>query len=352
MQNRNIFDTDKSAAVRSVEVSVRGRWINVPAFEINGQVIIATGRWIKTASLKDEEWLEEVLMDPVACAWQLKQGSTSPKADLLCFSQKVPDSMPRFKYPMEMSSVAVANISTYKEWWEALPQVTRKNVRRSCKRGVTVNVKSFDDELVEGIRAIQNETPIRQGRSYPHYGKSFEEVRRDHGAFLDRSVFICAYFGGEMIGVLKMVFRGNVASILQISSREAHYDKRPSNAMLAKAAELCDSRGIRYLTYGLYNYGNKGDSKLREFKVRNGFQEMLIPTYYLPLTAWGRLCVKMKLYRGILGLLPRWTINLSLRAREKWYDLCVSNCRCSSMPERSSSDRQTGCSNPPAGSSV
>ena len=348
MQERYAMEDRSTSATTGI--SVRGRWFDVPAYETNGQVIVTTGKWIKIASLKDEEWLENELINPNSCTEKMKGRSEFPKADLLCFSQKVPNTAPRYKYQMERTSVAAAHVPTYNEWWKKLPQVTRKNVRRAYKRGVVVKARSFEDDVVEGIQSVQNETPIRQGRAYPHYGKSFDEVKHDHGAFLDRSEFICAYYQDEIIGVLKLVYRGDVASILQINSKEAHYDKRPSNALIAKAAELCDAKGICYLTYGLFNYGNKGDCQLREFKVRNGFEEMLVPTYYVPLSKWGKVFVKARLYRGLLGILPHWAIQLSLKVRKRWYDLRVPRGRCSSMPERSSSDRQTGCSNPPAGS--
>ncbi len=175
---------------------------------------------------------------------------------------------------------------------------------------------------------MQNETPVRQGRPYPHYGKSFDQVRRDHGAFVDRSDFICAYVEDEFIGFLKLVYRGNVASILQLNAKTAHYDKRPSNALFAKAVELCEAKGIAYLTYGMFNYGNKGSDSLREFKVRHGFGEMLLPTYYVPLTAWGRLCVKLKLYRSPKCMLPGSVRAIARKIRAKWY---------SSVPSKSPS---------------
>lgn len=342
--------TDAQAASGTIEISVRGRWVKVPALRVNGQTLIVTGKWIRIANLHDESWLEGELVDPHECLERLRDSSGTYRTDILCFSQKVPETLPRYEYPMEMSSIAVAAVAGFKEWWEKLPQSTRKNVRRSQKRGVVIKVRGFDADVIKGIRNVQNESPVRQGRHYPHYGKSLEEVKRDHGSFVDRSDFICAYFEDEFIGFLKLVYRGDVASILQLNSKAAHYERRPSDALLAKAAELCEARGIAYLTYGMFNYGNKGDTSLREFKVRHGFGEMLVPTYYVPLTAWGRLCVKTKLYRGLLGILPTSILTIALAVRTKWYSLFTSPSRCSSMLEQPNCDRQMGSSNPPAGS--
>ena len=39
-------------------------------------------------------------------------------------------------------------------------------------------------------------------------------MTRDQADFLDRSDYICAYLGRELIGIVKLVYRGDVASIL------------------------------------------------------------------------------------------------------------------------------------------
>jgi hypothetical protein len=134
-----------------------------------------------------------------------------------------------------------------------------------------------------------------------------------------RCDFICAYSGEEMIGFLHLVYRGNVAAILNLTSKPSHFDKRPANALVAKAVEVCEARGISHISYGLYNYGNKRDSPLREFKIRNGFKEVHVPRYFVPLTLWGRLCMKAKLHRGLIGNLPHSVISAGVRARALWY---------------------------------
>ena len=199
---------------------------------------------------------------------------------------------------------------------------------------------------------MNNDSPVRQRILNAHYGKSEERLRKDYAAFVERSDFIVAMAGEEMIGFLKLVYRGNIASILNLTTKGSHFDKRPGNALIAKAMELCESNGMSYVTYGLFNYGNKKDSPLREFKIRNGFGEVLVPRYYIPLTAWGKICLGMKLHRGPLGILPESLITLGLKARARWYTLKSQLSRCSSTPERPESDRQMGRSSPPAGSNL
>jgi hypothetical protein len=121
-----------------------------------------------------------------------------------------------------------------------------------------------------------------------------------------------------MIGFLHLVYREDVAAILNLTVKPSQLDKRPANALMAKAVEICEGRKLSYVSYGLYNYGNKRDSSLREFKIRNGFKEILVPRYFVPLTLWGRLCVKAKLHRGLIGNLPPSVISAGVRARALW----------------------------------
>jgi hypothetical protein len=303
----------------SIEISVRGRWVRVRALDVNGQTAVITGRWIKIATVHDEEWLEGELIDPQACVNQLREQPSGIRPDLFSFTQKVSATVPRHLFPMEWDSLAAARINTWQKWWEQLPRETRKNVRRSEKRGVKIAREDFSDQLVGEILEIQNECSVRQGRRYQHYGKSFDQVKRDHSGFAERSDFICARFKNELIGFLKLVHRGDVASIMQLNSKVAHYDKRSANALLAKAVEICEAKGVSYLTYGRFNYGNKDDSGLRDFKIRNGFENVLVPRYYVPLTPWGKICVKAKLYRGPHQILPSSVIKAVVNIRAKWY---------------------------------
>ena len=335
----------------SIEIYVRGKWVRVPALDVVGMAIIVRGKWLKVAAIHDEEWLETELEDPEVCVKKLKeQGSHGFHADIFTFAHKVPATLPKYRYPLEWDSVAAARTTSFKEWWEKLPQETRKNVRRSQKRGVAVIIREFDDDLIWKIVELNNGTPVRQGIPNEQYGKSFDEIKKDHSSFLNRSDFICAFLGDELIGLLKVVYRGQIASILNLLSKATHYDKRPANALVAKAVELCEAKGVSYLTYGMFNYGNKRNSPLREFKIRNGFEEVLAPRFYVPLTRWGALCIKLKLHRGLLGILPHSVITVGVSARAKWYSLKHLISRCSSMSEQPNRNRPMERSNPPAGS--
>jgi hypothetical protein len=237
---------------------------------------------------------------------------------MFTFSQKLPNTQPRHDYPMEWDSIAAVRTDNFKRWWDALPQETRKNVRRAQKRGVVVETRTCTDGVIRGIVELNNDSPIRQGRPNRHYGKSFEEVKKDYASFVDRSDLVCAYVGEELIGLLKLVYRGEVASILQCLPKASHHDKRPSNALIAKAMEICEAKGITHLTYGMFRYGNRGDGALLEFKLRNGFDEVLVPRYHVPITPWGALCVRAGFHHGMIAMLPPHVVSAGKAAREKW----------------------------------
>ena len=337
--------------VTSAEISVKGEWINVPALQIDGSKIIVGGKWLRIASVLDEEWSETELEDPELCVESLKEyGARALRADLFTFSQKLPATSPKYAYPMELESVAAIRLTTFKDWWDKLPQVTRKNVRRSEKRGVEVKLREFDDDLVRDIVELTKDSPVRQGKRFVHYGKTFEQVKKDQSTFLGRCAFICVYSDKELIGLAKIIYSGKIASILQFLPKASQQDKRPANALVAKMVEVCEARGISHIIYGLYNYGNKRNSSLLEFKIRNGFEEFLVPRFFVPLTVRGSLSLKLNLHRGIVGVLPNGLITTALRFRAKWYILRGFLSRCSSMLEQPNRIRQMERSIPPAGS--
>jgi hypothetical protein len=308
------------ATQKNIEIAVKGKWLTVPALGIGGKDIIVRGKWIRIARVEAEEWLESELENPQQCVEALKQQrSADLHADILSFTQKLPAIQPKYEYPMEWDSVAAVRLTTFQEWWEGLPQETRKNVRRAQKRGVTVQVRSVDDDLIRDLQVLNNDSPVRQGKTFTHYGKSIEQVKKDQAAFLDRSDYICAYHEKELIGVVKLIYRGDSASILTFLPKASHHDKRPANAIMAKAVEICVERKIQYLVFGKFNYGNKKHTPLREFKIRNGFEEVLVPRYYVPLTAKGAISVRLKFHRGLLGLLPHSVITFLVNARSKLY---------------------------------
>ena len=161
---------------------------------------------------------------------------------------------------------------------------------------------------------------MRQGKPFAHYGNTCEQVKQDYASFGSRSEFIGAYVEGELIGFTQLVYMHGVAHILEILSKEAHYDKRPANLLIERAVMRCAEKGMSHVIYGRYSYGNKGtQNPLTEVKRRNGFEEFRVPRYYVPITTAGRPFLALKLHRGLLEILPERVISPLLALRRLWY---------------------------------
>jgi hypothetical protein len=304
------------------EVRFAGKTFYVPSAEICGRTVVVTGKWIRTAQVKDEGVVERVTVeDPNSFITKLKESKL--KADVFTFAQRPPATTPKYDYHWDWDNWAAVRTTCFRDWWENLPQESRKNVRRAARRGVIVKIVPFDDNLVNGVHRIYNHTPVRDGRRFWHFGEDVHTVRRGLATYLDRSEFIGAYWNEELIGFIKMVYVDHVATVFHIISMNQHYDKRPMNALIAKAAEVCEQKGMSHLIYAKFIYGNKRRSSLLEFKRRNGFEQVNFPRYYIPLTLMGELFIRLRLYRGLNGLIPEPILQPLLNFRT-WYCKAIS----------------------------
>lgn len=274
---------------------------------IDGLPIIVHKKWGKIASVYDENWTEgQAISNPEDFLTRLKTSDLG--ADIFTFCQKIPETEPKYGYYYEWDNAAAIPLSTYENWWNDLSQETRRNIRLARKYGVNTAIITLDDSLIKGIVKIYNETPVRQGKRFPHFGKGYEAVQLEHSTLLDHSEFIGAFYQDELIGFIKLVFMGPIAGIINIVSKISHYDKRPTNILISRAVEESISHGALYLTYIKFTYGKKGTDSLAEFKRRNGFIQINYPRYYIPLTLKGRLILKLKLHKGLHELLPPFII--------------------------------------------
>jgi len=268
----------------------------------------------RIARKRSESWTEMVA--PEDAVAKLRESGT--KADIFTFAQQLPDTQPHFDYPMEWDNVAAIRLTDYDTWWnDQINCKTRNMVRKTGKSGLEVRVAPFDDELVAGIKAIYDETPVRQGRNFPHYQKDLETLREEMATFTDRADFIGAYYEGKLVGFAKLVYLENHGGLMQIISMIGYRDKAPNNGVLAKAVELCTQRKLPYLSYSKYSYGNKGEDPLARFKRHNAFEKIEIPRYYIPLTLRGRLVLKLGVHKGIKGLIPRPVTLFLVRLRSR-----------------------------------
>jgi hypothetical protein len=301
------------------DTSEGGKSISAQSAEIDGRTVIATGKWIKIAAVKDEELLEgEAVTAPELFVSRLKRSRLN--ADIFTFAQKLPDTMPKWAHHLEWDNQAVIPITTFSDWWEKRAESSvRRAVRKATKVGVIVKPADFDHAFVEGIVDLYNETPIRQGRPFWHYRKDFDTVKRENSTYLERSTFIGAYYADELIGFIRMVHADKVANIIQVLSKMKHFDKRPANALISKAVEICEQRGVSHLVYCAYTYSDQMSS-LTEFKRRNGFEQVLVPRYYIPLTLKGRGALKLGLHHRLTSHIPKPLLAHLRKIRKVWHD--------------------------------
>jgi hypothetical protein len=210
-----------------------------------------------------------------------------------------PISNPPSRWVKTDDNIGLLEIKDYQTWWNSIGKKTRNMVRKAEKDGVQVSVVPQSDKLAEGIWKIYNETPIRQGRAFPHYGESLALVAGNMYAEKN-STFIAGYIGDELAGFIQILHGDNISILSNILSMQKHWDKSVNNALLAKAVEVCASNGERWLMYG--RIGNH--PSLDKFKENNGFTKYPITRYYIPITGKGNLAIKLGLHRELKDALP------------------------------------------------
>ncbi len=276
------------------------------------------GRLLRTARIDGEKYTfpddpESLVQELLAC---------KKRIDLFTFLQRLPETSPKYSYPMELDNLAVLPLSTFENWWNTqLRSYPRNRARQAEKKGVVFREVAYGDELIEGICGIYNETPIRQGKRFPHYGMTPEQARVYAGTFLERSVYIGGFFQGKMIGFVKLTTdESNTQSCLvHILSMLQHKDKAPTNGLIAQAVKNCAARKVPFLVYEHFSYGNKKNDSLSHFKEVNGFQRVDLPRYYIPLTELGRIALRHGFHHKLVDRIPESWANRLRDFRREWY---------------------------------
>ena len=283
-----------------------------------GREVRVHGRLIRIARLDAEKY--HFLEDPQPLLDGLRKCGT--RVDLFTFMQRVQETEPKYSYPMEWDNFAALPVSTFDHWWnKQLGFKARNKAKQAEKKGVVIREVPFDDALLHGIWKIYNECPVRQGRPFSHYGKNLETVRREEATYLDSSVFIAAFLGDEIIGFIKMVSdeTRSQAGLMNIVSMIQHRDKAPTNALVAQAVRSCADRGISHLVYANFAYGKKQPDSVADFKERNGFLQINVPRYFVPLTAIGRAALRLRLHHPLVDLVPEPLVAKLRGYRNAWY---------------------------------
>jgi hypothetical protein len=198
-------------------------------------------------------------------------------------------------------NIALLQITSYNEWLANVGKKTRNMIRKAERSCVKTKVVEPSEQLADGICRIFNETPIRQGRAFSHYGWTQQDVR--NVLFnAPNSTFIGAYLVDELVGFVQLVGGDQITVMAQILSLQKYWDKALNNALVAKAVEVCAAQNAPWLMYG--RMGNH--PSLDNFKTSNGFSKCALTRYFVLLTKKGRLAAKLGLHRQAKNALPNW----------------------------------------------
>ena len=197
-------------------------------------------------------------------------------------------------------NVALLQVTSYDDWWRKIGKKTRNMVCKAEKSEIKTEVAELDQRFLEGVWKIYNETPIRQERSFPHYGTPLKAVIRSLLS-AQNCTYIGAYSQKELAGFVQLVHGKNTVRISKILSLQAYRERAVNNVMVAKTVEVCVAKGVRWIMYG--RMGNH--PTLDEFKQNNGFTQFQLTRYYVPLTRKGRLAIRLGLHRDLKDSLPQ-----------------------------------------------
>lgn len=287
--------------------------------QICGKQALIEGKLVRVARLDAEGY--DFFDDPESALEIIRRSRAG--ADLFTFTQKLSDTTPKYSYPAEWDNIAALRITTFDDWMtKQIDFKARNKARKAAKNGVVVKEVPFDDELVKGISAIYDESPVRQGKPFWHYRKDLAAVRSMNATFMDRSIFIGALFEGNLIGFVKLVTSEDQSQggLMQIVSMIRYRDKAPTNALIAQAVRSCADRGIAHLWYANFSYGKKREDSLAEFKRHNGFQKVNVPRYYVPLTLRGKIALQLGLHHKTTDWVPEPLAATFRKVRRFWYE--------------------------------
>src|SRR5262245_16801393 len=140
--------------------------------DVCGRGVKIQGKLVRIACLDGEKFTFPA--EPETFVSSLRR--CGKRVDLFTFLQKPPETSPQYAYPMEWDNLAVLPVSTFDHWFKhQILSLARNRARQAEKKGVVLREVPFDDALLRGICAIYNESPVRQGRRFPHYGMTLEK---------------------------------------------------------------------------------------------------------------------------------------------------------------------------------
>ena len=134
------------ATAKVEEIRIAGKTLYVPSAEICDQTVVVTGKWFRTAQVKDEDVVEGVIVnDPELFITRLKESEL--KADVFTFAQRPPEITPKYHYHCEWDNWAAIRYNFLQgAGGKVCLRSHGKMCRRAARRGVIVKIVPFDDQ--------------------------------------------------------------------------------------------------------------------------------------------------------------------------------------------------------------
>jgi hypothetical protein len=276
---------------------------------VAGTEVKVSGRFFKLGELR-HEWFE-FLSDPTPMIRALREHRSG--VDLLSFLGDTAHGSGKYSFYSETASAAVLTVTSFDAWCRGLDFKVRNKIRKAEKSGVELRVATLDDDFARGVEQIYNESPVRQGMRFWHYGKSAAAIKQDLSSFPDRTSLIGAYFRQELIGFMKLFEGNDVLRTVHIIAKLSHRDKPVQDALIAKAVGICEKKSIHHLHYGNWSSGGLG-----AFKIKHGFERVEVPRYFVPITYRGTVMLKLNLHRRVVDQLPPRLREQLVALRARW----------------------------------
>jgi len=126
-----------------------------------GRDIQVQGQLFRIARLDGDKY--KFLDDPEPMLAGLRKSDT--RVDLFTFMQKLPETTPKFSYPMEWDNLAVLPVSTFEDWWtKQIGFKARNKAKQAAKKGVVVREAPFDETFARGVLGNLQRKPSAPGK--------------------------------------------------------------------------------------------------------------------------------------------------------------------------------------------
>lgn len=306
-------------SIKEVFVSVRGVRRPERALEWGGATILAPRRRWGVAMLLDEDYLDGPLVE-VGALREALRGLENPPMALRCSSLAHLDTASG-DGAVEWDNRSCLTLSQPQSWVKKqVAKDVREGLRRARREGVEVREIPFDEESFEAIATLFNETPIRQGKRYWHYGKSARQIGEELSPLAGRSVFVGAFLGARLVGFSQIVRleRLRILRTVHVLGSVQAKRVRPVSAMIEWMVQYGWEQGFERLVYGKHNYGGSPNDTLAAFKSRHGFRLTPLRVDYHPLSPWGAWFLAAGLHRSPREMIPAELVHTLKGWRARW----------------------------------